>query len=153
MAPTGTSPGILLDADKPALESLWDSMVALKKRVGRLSYSVIRLYPVAEKIARFAPIFDDLACSYKNEGSIPFTRSNSFLSIVAVFPVTVIRHRPDRPGFRWFPAPESNPGIGGKSPTGGLVLSIERCWASQDFRRPPTMIRSMGAMGAMVCKK
>ena len=24
----------------------------------------------------FAPIFDDLACSYKNEGSIPFTRSN-----------------------------------------------------------------------------
>ena len=39
----------------------------------------------------FAPIFDDFACSYKNEGSIPFTRSNNFLSIFAVFPVTVIR--------------------------------------------------------------
>jgi hypothetical protein len=57
MAPTGTSPGILLDADKPALESPWNSMVALKKCVGRLSYSVIRLYPVADKIARFCACF------------------------------------------------------------------------------------------------
>ena len=32
-------------------------MVALKKRVGRLSYSVIRLYPVADKIARFCACF------------------------------------------------------------------------------------------------
>jgi hypothetical protein len=57
MAPTGTSPGILLDADKPALESLWDSRVALKKRVGLWSYSVIRLYPVADKISRFCACF------------------------------------------------------------------------------------------------
>jgi hypothetical protein len=39
----------------------------------------------------FAPIFDDLACSYKNEGSIPFTRSNLFLSKFVVFPGTVLR--------------------------------------------------------------
>jgi hypothetical protein len=39
------------------LESLWNSMVALKKRVGRLSYSVIRLYPAAEKIAGFCAYF------------------------------------------------------------------------------------------------
>jgi hypothetical protein len=32
-----------------------------------------------------------LACSYKNEGSIPFTRSNIFLSIFEVFLVTVLR--------------------------------------------------------------
>ncbi len=50
----------------------WHSLAALKKRVVRLSYSVICLYPVAEKIA---PVFDDLVCSYRNEGSIPFTRS------------------------------------------------------------------------------
>jgi len=63
-------------------------VVALKKRVGRLSYSVICLYPVAEKIA---PVSDDLACSYKNEGSIPFTRSTFSLSKFAVFQATVIR--------------------------------------------------------------
>ena len=56
-----------------------------------MSYSVIRLYPAAEKSAHFAPIFDDLACSYKNEGSIPFTRSNLFLSKFAVFQATVLR--------------------------------------------------------------
>ena len=39
----------------------------------------------------FAPVFDELACSYKNEGSIPFTRSTLFLSKSAVFPGTVIR--------------------------------------------------------------
>jgi hypothetical protein len=127
MAPTGTSPGILLDADKPALESLWDSMVALKKRVGRLSYSVIRLYPVAEKIARFAPIFDDLACSYKNEGSIPFTRSNSFLSIFAVFPATVIRVSYDTAPiscFSWgFLTRNRNHGSGANDPlfAGGIA--------------------------------
>jgi hypothetical protein len=57
MAPTGTSPGIPLDADKTALESPRNSIVALKKRVGRWSYSVIRLYPVTEKIARFRACF------------------------------------------------------------------------------------------------
>jgi hypothetical protein len=38
---------------KTAVESPWNSMVALKKRVGRLSCSVIRLYPAADEIARF----------------------------------------------------------------------------------------------------
>jgi hypothetical protein len=33
----------------------------------------------------FAPIFDDLACSNKNEGSILFTRSILLLSKFAVF--------------------------------------------------------------------
>ena len=46
----------------------WNSLVALKKRVGRLSYSVICLYPVAEKIA---PVFDDLACPYRNRVRFP----------------------------------------------------------------------------------
>ena len=54
--PTACS-GIPLDADKTALESPWNSLVALKKRVGRWSYSVIRLYPAAEKIARFCAYF------------------------------------------------------------------------------------------------
>ena len=52
-----TCPRIQLDADKTAVESPWNSMAALKKRVGRLSYSVIRLYPVAEKIAGFCACF------------------------------------------------------------------------------------------------
>ena len=78
--PTACS-GIPFDADETALESPRNSMIALKKRVGRWSYSVICLYPVAEKIARFAPIFDDLACSYKNEGSIPFTRSTDYQAL------------------------------------------------------------------------
>jgi hypothetical protein len=39
----------------------------------------------------FAPVVDDLACSYKNEGSIPFTRSTLFLSKFAVFQATVLR--------------------------------------------------------------
>ena len=58
--------------------------MALKKSVGRLSYSVIRLHPVADKIARFAPVFDELASSYLDEGSIPFTRSTPFPKKFAV---------------------------------------------------------------------
>jgi hypothetical protein len=46
-------------------------------------------WPIKSRV--FAPVFDGLACSYKNEGSIPFTRSNSFLSIFADSPVTVLR--------------------------------------------------------------
>ncbi len=46
---------------------------------------------LADKSRVFAPVFDDLACSYKNEGSILFTRSILLLSKVAVFPATVIR--------------------------------------------------------------
>ena len=89
-------------------------MVALKKRVGRLSYSVIRLYPVADKIAHFAPIFDDLACSYKNEGSIPFTRSTLFCGSFSVFQATVIRvirGRPIQFRFIGFPPMQSRPYI------------------------------------------
>ena len=39
----------------------------------------------------FAPVFDELACSYKNEGSIPFTRSNPLFL-----------------GFRWIPGFSAN---------------------------------------------
>jgi hypothetical protein len=46
-------------------------------------------WPIKSRV--FAPVFDDLACSYKNEGSIPFTRSIFLLSKFAVFPGTVIR--------------------------------------------------------------
>jgi hypothetical protein len=46
-------------------------------------------WPIKSRV--FAPIFDDFACSYKNEGSIPFTRSTLFLSKFAVFQATVIR--------------------------------------------------------------
>ena len=80
-----------MDADKPALESPWNSMVTLKKRVGRWSYSVIRLYPAAETSRVFEPVFDDLACSYKNEGSISFTRSTLFLSSFSVLPSPFFR--------------------------------------------------------------
>ena len=66
-------------------------MVALKKRVGRWSYSVIRLYPAAETSRVFEPVFDDLACSYKNEGSIPFNRSTLFLGSLLVFHSPVFR--------------------------------------------------------------
>ena len=53
-----------------------------------MSYACTR-WPKKSRI--FAPVFDDLACSNKNEGSIPFTRSTLFLSKSAVFPGTVIR--------------------------------------------------------------
>ena len=53
-----------------------------------MSYACTR-WP--KKSLIFAPVFDELACSYKNEGSIPFTRSTLFLSKFAVFPGTVIR--------------------------------------------------------------
>ena len=53
-----------------------------------VAYACTR-WPTKSRV--FAPVFDDLACSYKNEGSIPFTRSTLFLSKFAVFPGTVIR--------------------------------------------------------------
>jgi len=63
-----------------------------------------------------APVFDDLACSYKNEGSIPFTRSTLFLSKFAVFPGTVIRVSYEAarisPVFRGFHSRNRNRGSG-----------------------------------------
>jgi hypothetical protein len=44
-------------AVEKALGWPWNSLVALKKSVGRLSYSVIRLHPVADKIAHFCACF------------------------------------------------------------------------------------------------
>ena len=102
--------------------------MALKKRVVRLSYSVICLYPVAEKIA---PVFDDLVCSYRNEGSIPFTRSTLFLSKFAVFQATVIRVSYEAarisPVFRGFPSRNQNRGSGAGDTTDELALSLIPC--------------------------
>ena len=53
-----------------------------------MSYAYTQ-WPTKSRV--FAPVFDDLACSYKNEGSIPFTRSTFFLSKFVVFPGTVLR--------------------------------------------------------------
>ena len=70
-------------------------------------------WPIKSRV--FAPIFADLTCSYKNECSIPFTRSNNFLSIFSVFPghclTSVLRHRPVRLLFLGCLSGESNPGI------------------------------------------
>ena len=76
----------------------------------------------------FAPVFDDLACSYKNEGSIPFTRSTLFLSKFAVFPGTVIRVSYEAarisPVFQGFHSRNRNRGSGAGDPADGLVLSL-----------------------------
>ena len=79
----------------------------------------------------FAPIFDDLACSNKNEGSIPFTRSNLFLSIFAVFQATVIRvsydTAPIGPVSLGFQPRNLNRGSGANDPTDGLALFQISC--------------------------
>ena len=96
-----------------------------------MSYSVIRLYPAAEKSAHFAPIFDDLACSYKNEGSIPFTRSIFLLSKFAVSQATVIRVSYDivriSPVSLGFQPRNRNRGSGADDSTDGLALSLIPC--------------------------
>jgi hypothetical protein len=79
----------------------------------------------------FADFFDDFACSYKNEGSIPFTRSNLFLSKSAVFQATVLRVSydiaPIGPVSRGFQARNRNRGSGANDPTDGLALFQISC--------------------------
>ncbi len=94
----------------------WNSMVATKSSVTdchTVSYACTQ-WPTKSRV--FAPVFDDLACSYKNEGSIPFTRSTLFLSNFAVFPGTVIRVSYEAarisPVFRGFHSRNRNRGSG-----------------------------------------
>jgi hypothetical protein len=75
--------------------------------------------------------FDDFGCSYKNEGSIPFTRSIFLLSKFAVFQATVLRVSYDiariRPVFLGFQPRNRNRGSGAGDPTDGLALSLIHC--------------------------
>ena len=95
---------------------------------------------MAEKIA---PVFDDLACSYKNEGSIPFTRSTLFLSEFAVFPGTVIRVSYEAarisPVFQGFHSRNRNRSSGADDPADGLALPLILRWVNLiliDHRHP-----------------
>ena len=120
-----------MDADKPALESPWNPTVALKNCVGRLSY-VCTQSPRKSRV--FAPIFDNLACSYRNEGSIPFTRSTLFLSKFAVFQATVIRVSYEAarisPVSLGFHSRNRNRGSGADAPAGGLALPLILRWVN-----------------------
>jgi hypothetical protein len=86
-------------------------------------------WPIKSRV--FAPIFDDFACSYKNEGSIPFTRSTLFLSKFAVFQATVIRVSYEAarisPVSLGFQPRNRNRGSGADDPTDGLALSLIHC--------------------------
>ena len=77
---------------KTSLERPWNLMGALKKLHRSIviqCHTPAHQWPTKSHV--FAPVVDDLACSYKNEGSIPFTRSTLFLSKFAVFSGTVLR--------------------------------------------------------------
>ncbi len=77
---------------KTSLERPWNLMGALKKLHRSIviqCHTPAHQWPTKSRV--FAPVVDDLACSYKNEGSIPFTRSTLFLSKFAVFQATVLR--------------------------------------------------------------
>ena len=77
---------------KTSLERPWNLMGALKKLHRSIviqCHTPAHQWPIKSRV--FAPVFDDLACSNKNEGSIAFTRSTLLLSKFAVFQATVIR--------------------------------------------------------------
>ena len=96
-----------------------------------MSYACTQ-WPTKSRV--FAPVFDDLACSYKNEGSIPFTRSIFLLSKFAVFQATVIRVSYEAarisPVSLGFPSRNRNRGSGADHPTDGLALSLILRWVN-----------------------
>ena len=129
---------------KTSLERPWNLMGALKKLHRSIviqCHTPAHQWPTKSRV--FAPVVDDLACSYKNEGSIPFTRSTLFLSKFAVFPGTVIRVSYEAPRispvFRGFPSRNRNRGSGADGPTDGLALPLILRWVNLiliDHRHP-----------------